>query len=193
MIAFSPTTLNYVQRLSFTYLIVADLGNVLGGLFTQVVIRLGVPVHSARKLSVSVFALTMAAAPLSGPFVISGPRSALVVSGRRRPVVDGLDQVASSPVRVEDVLVHLRPGREGLLALVHHGRTIADGHGVHACRRLENAGTARTHRHWRTTVDGGGGRPLAAVVDVDPRVLRPWRDARDDRPDGGHEHPAREE
>jgi len=59
--------------------IVADLGNVLGGFFTQVVIRLGVPVPRARKLAVSIFALTMASALLSGPFVISGPRSALAV------------------------------------------------------------------------------------------------------------------
>ncbi len=59
--------------------IVADLGNILGGLFTQLVIRVGVPIHRARKLAVSVFALTMAAVLLSGPFVISGPRSALAV------------------------------------------------------------------------------------------------------------------
>lgn len=59
--------------------IVADLGNVLGGLFTQLVIRVGVPIPTARKLAASVFALAMAAALLSGPFVISGPRSALAV------------------------------------------------------------------------------------------------------------------
>lgn len=59
--------------------VVADLGNVLGGLFTQLVIRLGVPVPRARKLAVSIFALTMAAALLSGPLVIRGPLSALAV------------------------------------------------------------------------------------------------------------------
>jgi ACS family hexuronate transporter-like MFS transporter len=59
--------------------IVADLGNILGGLFTQLVIRVGVPVPRARKLAVSIFALTMAAALLSGPWVIRGPLSALVV------------------------------------------------------------------------------------------------------------------
>jgi ACS family hexuronate transporter-like MFS transporter len=59
--------------------IVADLGNILGGLFTQLVIRLGVPVPRARKLAVSIFALTMAAALLSGTWVIRGPRSALAV------------------------------------------------------------------------------------------------------------------
>jgi ACS family hexuronate transporter-like MFS transporter len=59
--------------------LVADLGNVLGGLFTQLVIRLGVPVPRARKLAVSLFALTMAGALLSGPLVIHGPLSALAV------------------------------------------------------------------------------------------------------------------
>jgi ACS family hexuronate transporter-like MFS transporter len=60
-------------------LIVADFGNILGGLFTQLVISLGLPIPRARKLSVSIFALTMAAALLSGPWVIHGPRSALAV------------------------------------------------------------------------------------------------------------------
>jgi len=59
--------------------IVADLGNILGGLFTQGLIRAGLAIRKARKLAVSVFALTMAAALLSGPLVISGPRSALAV------------------------------------------------------------------------------------------------------------------
>ena len=59
--------------------IVADLGNILGGLFTQWLIRGGLAIPNARKLAVSVFGLTMAAALLSGPLVISGPRSALAV------------------------------------------------------------------------------------------------------------------
>ena len=59
--------------------IVADLGNILGGLFTQWLIRGGLAIPKARKLAVSVFGLTMAAALLSGPLVISGPRSALAV------------------------------------------------------------------------------------------------------------------
>ena len=53
--------------------IVADLGNILGGFFTQWLIRGGRAISNARKLAVSVFALTMAAALLSGPLVISGP------------------------------------------------------------------------------------------------------------------------
>jgi ACS family hexuronate transporter-like MFS transporter len=59
--------------------IVADVGNILGGFFTQWLIRAGLAIHKARKLAVSVFALTLAAALLSGPLVISGPASALAV------------------------------------------------------------------------------------------------------------------
>jgi ACS family hexuronate transporter-like MFS transporter len=59
--------------------VVADVGNVTGGLFTQLAIRRGVPVPRARKLAVTLFALTMAGALLSGPLVIQGPRSALAV------------------------------------------------------------------------------------------------------------------
>jgi ACS family hexuronate transporter-like MFS transporter len=59
--------------------VVADVGNLTGGLFTQLVIRFGVPVPRARKLAVTVFGLTMSAALLSGPLVIHGPRSALAV------------------------------------------------------------------------------------------------------------------
>jgi len=68
-----------IQRDAMVPFVVADLGNILGGLFTQGVIRRGVPVPTARKLAVSTFALTMAAALLSGPWLISGPRSALAV------------------------------------------------------------------------------------------------------------------
>ncbi len=59
--------------------VVADIGNVTGGFFTQLVIRRGVPVPRARKIAVTLFALTMAGALLSGPLVIHGPRSALAV------------------------------------------------------------------------------------------------------------------
>jgi ACS family hexuronate transporter-like MFS transporter len=59
--------------------IVADVGNIVGGLFTQWLIRGGLAIPSARKLAVAVFALTMAVALMSGPLVIGGPRSALVV------------------------------------------------------------------------------------------------------------------
>ena len=34
---------------------VADLGNILGGLFTQFIIKKGVPIPRARKIAVSIF------------------------------------------------------------------------------------------------------------------------------------------
>jgi MFS transporter, ACS family, hexuronate transporter len=59
--------------------IVSDLGNILGGLFTQLIIRKGVPIHKARKIAVGIFGSIMALSLISGPFVIATPASALVV------------------------------------------------------------------------------------------------------------------
>jgi ACS family hexuronate transporter-like MFS transporter len=59
--------------------IVVDVGNIVGGLFTQWLIRGGLAIPRARTLAVSVFGLTMAAALLLGPLVINGPRAALAV------------------------------------------------------------------------------------------------------------------
>jgi ACS family hexuronate transporter-like MFS transporter len=59
----------------------ADLGNILGGLFTQLIIRKGVSVPKARKISVSIFGLLMALSLISAPFVITSPTIALIVLG----------------------------------------------------------------------------------------------------------------
>ncbi len=59
--------------------IVADLGNILGGLFTQLIIRKGVPIHKARKIAVGIFGFIMALSLISGPLVIVSPASALAV------------------------------------------------------------------------------------------------------------------
>ena len=59
--------------------IVADVGNLLGGYFTQFIIKRGVPIPTARKLSVAVFTIIMGGSLLLGPFVISSPVSAIVV------------------------------------------------------------------------------------------------------------------
>jgi ACS family hexuronate transporter-like MFS transporter len=59
--------------------IVADFGNILGGLFTQWIIKKGVPIPKARKIAVGIFGLTMALPLLLGPFVINGPIGALIV------------------------------------------------------------------------------------------------------------------
>jgi len=59
--------------------IVADMGNILGGLFTQMIIKRGTPVHKARKIGAGLFGAIMALALLLGPMMISGPFSALTV------------------------------------------------------------------------------------------------------------------
>jgi len=59
--------------------IVADVGNLLGGYFTQFIIRRGVPIPRARKLSVAVFTSIMGGSLLLGPFVITSPVSAIVI------------------------------------------------------------------------------------------------------------------
>lgn len=59
--------------------LIADLGNILGGLFTQYIIRHGVPVHKARKIAVGIFGSLMAFSLILGPLVISSPTSALII------------------------------------------------------------------------------------------------------------------
>jgi ACS family hexuronate transporter-like MFS transporter len=59
--------------------IVADLGNILGGLFTQFIIRKGVSIPRARKIAVGLFGSIMALSLISGPLVIVTPASALAV------------------------------------------------------------------------------------------------------------------
>lgn len=59
--------------------VVADFGNILGGLFTQFIIKKGVPTHKARKISVGIFGSIMIVSLIIGPLIISSPASALVV------------------------------------------------------------------------------------------------------------------
>ena len=59
--------------------IVADFGNILGGLFTQMIIKKGVSIPRARKIGAGLFGSIMAFSLLLGPFLITGPYSALVV------------------------------------------------------------------------------------------------------------------
>lgn len=59
--------------------IVADFGNILGGLFTQYIIKKGVEIPKARKISVAIFGLIMALSLILGPFVINGPAGALAI------------------------------------------------------------------------------------------------------------------
>ncbi len=59
--------------------IVADIGNILGGLFTQYIIKRGTPVPKARKIAVGIFGALMAFSLILGPFVITSPISALII------------------------------------------------------------------------------------------------------------------
>jgi MFS transporter, ACS family, hexuronate transporter len=59
--------------------VAADAGNILGGLFTQYIIKLGVPVPKARKIAVGIFGSIMAFSLILGPFIITTPTSAIVV------------------------------------------------------------------------------------------------------------------
>jgi MFS transporter, ACS family, hexuronate transporter len=59
--------------------IVADMGNILGGLFTQFMIKYGLPVHKARKLSVGIFGTLLGVTLVFGPLVIINPATALII------------------------------------------------------------------------------------------------------------------
>jgi len=59
--------------------IAADAGNILGGLFTQLIIKKGVPIHKARKIAVGLFGSLAAGSLISGPFIIHNPIIALVI------------------------------------------------------------------------------------------------------------------
>jgi len=61
--------------------IIADIGNIGGGYFTQFIIRRGMPIPRARKLAVGLSGLIMGLSLLSGPFLISTPVSALIIFG----------------------------------------------------------------------------------------------------------------
>ncbi len=61
--------------------VAADLGNILGGLFTQFIIGRGTAVPRARKIAVCVFGLIMILSLISGPFIITTPATALVILG----------------------------------------------------------------------------------------------------------------
>lgn len=59
--------------------IVADIGNILGGLFTQYIIKRGTPIGKARKIAVAVFGSLLVMSLILGPLLIHSPASALVM------------------------------------------------------------------------------------------------------------------
>ncbi|MDQ2719485.1 MAG: hypothetical protein M3Z26_06965 [Bacteroidota bacterium] len=78
-----------VQHLTLTQIgfyailpfVIADIGNIAGGYFTQFIIKRGMQIHKARKLAVCLSAGIMAAPLLAAPFVITSPLSAFIVYG----------------------------------------------------------------------------------------------------------------
>ena len=61
--------------------LIADLGNIAGGYFTQHIIRRGMPVPRARKLALALSGAIMAIALLAGPFLIHSAVTALILFG----------------------------------------------------------------------------------------------------------------
>ena len=61
--------------------IIADVGNIAGGYFTQFIIKRGVPIPRARKIALGLSGSLMGTALLCGPLVISSPLSALIIFG----------------------------------------------------------------------------------------------------------------
>jgi MFS transporter, ACS family, hexuronate transporter len=61
--------------------IMADVGNIAGGYFTQFIIKKGVPIPKARRIALSLSGILMAVPLLVAPFVVTTPMSALIVFG----------------------------------------------------------------------------------------------------------------
>lgn len=59
--------------------IVADLGNILGGLFTQYLIKRGTDISRARKIAVGLFGALMGLSLLLGPVLIHSAATALII------------------------------------------------------------------------------------------------------------------
>jgi len=61
--------------------VIADIGNIVGGYFTQFIIQQGVSIPKARKLSVAVSGVIMGGSLLLAPLVVTTPLSALIIFG----------------------------------------------------------------------------------------------------------------
>ncbi|WP_159478159.1 MFS transporter [Dyadobacter sp. 3J3] len=73
--------LKEIGMLAVIPFLIADVGNLAGGYFTQYIIKKGTPIPKARKIAVTIAGLIMGIPLLAGPFVISSPISALLVFG----------------------------------------------------------------------------------------------------------------
>jgi ACS family hexuronate transporter-like MFS transporter len=61
--------------------IMADVGNIAGGYFTQFIIKKGVAIPKARRMALALSGVLMAVPLLVAPFAVSTPMSALVMFG----------------------------------------------------------------------------------------------------------------
>lgn len=61
--------------------LIADTGNIVGGYFTQHIIRRGIPIPRARKIAVGISGVIMGGALLTGPFLAASPITALILFG----------------------------------------------------------------------------------------------------------------
>ena len=61
--------------------IMADVGNIAGGYFTQYIIKKGVPIPPARKIALGLSGVLMSAPLVIAPFVVTTPMSALIIFG----------------------------------------------------------------------------------------------------------------
>jgi ACS family hexuronate transporter-like MFS transporter len=61
--------------------LIADIGNIAGGYFTQHIIRRGMPVPRARKLALALSGTLMGVSLLAGPFLVHSALTALILFG----------------------------------------------------------------------------------------------------------------
>lgn len=61
--------------------LIADVGNLIGGYFTQFIIKRGVPIPKARKIAVGIAGSLMCLPLLLAPFIVVSPMSALILFG----------------------------------------------------------------------------------------------------------------
>jgi ACS family hexuronate transporter-like MFS transporter len=61
--------------------IMADVGNIAGGYFTQFIIKRGVPIPKARKIALGISGIIMGVPLLLAPIVVTTPMSALIIFG----------------------------------------------------------------------------------------------------------------
>jgi ACS family hexuronate transporter-like MFS transporter len=61
--------------------LMADVGNIIGGYFTQFIIKKGVAIPKARRIALLLSGVLMAGPLLAAPFVVTTPMSALIMFG----------------------------------------------------------------------------------------------------------------